>query len=182
MYLGSTIPINPLKVTASICLFLLIAHGSLYYLSQEIIIVQSKIEAHFGFYNGQKLKNSILVTVVPKGAAVNDEISLHGRLYDIVKTIESPDSIYCYGFEDESEQEANLRLASSFQHNNILGIKDFTSSAHHRQVLAVDQLYVCCTPFTSSLFVVPTIESQLHRVSFNAMVQEIITPPPELFS
>ena len=172
-----------MKFTASICLLLLIAHSSLFFLSQEIIIIKSKIDARFWSSEKEFNDKLKLVQVVQKGASIEDEMTFKGRLYDIVRTVEHQDSVYCYGIQDESEEEANASLASAFQsQDNLFSINDLAGSRHHAHVLSFDQYYIYHTqivcgklPFNYTQF------PESSKIYLSASLEHS-TPPPKVFS
>ena len=134
-------------------------------------------------YSADAINNSLLIKVVPKGTKIDDEVRIGRRLYDVVKQEEKNDSVYCFGIEDKSEEEADFQLALNFQQgDNGSGLNDLKSSAHHRILPIIDRFYTQqiltdLHNLTLELISYSTITFRYFQVSF-----DIITPPPELSS
>ncbi|GGB03911.1 hypothetical protein GCM10011511_29050 [Puia dinghuensis] len=120
-----------MKLTATILLFLLFSHGILYYLGQDIMLLESKIEAKL--IRREASQDLILIKAISKQAVPgdDDELSSNGKLYDVARKVVTRDSVYYYGIEDTREEEVSNSLTDHFQHDSpITGAPNWRSRIH----------------------------------------------------
>ncbi|MDP4266405.1 MAG: hypothetical protein Q8880_03100 [Bacteroidota bacterium] len=110
-----------------------------------------------------------------------NEFSIDGKMYDVVRKIDKGDSIYCYCINDEKEEslfanldehvKINLNNANSKNSNlkNILKIM--------MQEYLYDINYIDFVSFESNV-----VSFSYVNVKARKLFEDIITPPPNQFS
>lgn len=120
-----------MKLTATILLFLLLSHSVLYYLWQDLMLLESKIEA--SVIRREAGQDLILIKAISKQAVPgdDDEISFKGKLYDVARKVVTADSVYYYGIEDTQEESVTSSLTDHFQHDSpFTGSPNWKSRVH----------------------------------------------------
>ena len=153
----------------------------MYYVSQDVNLLQAKIEAA-SIRTGETQHDAlILLKVMAKMDADNEEeISINGKLYDITEKKIIQDSVYYYGIEDKKEQETINNVTDHFgSENSMLCQKSLQIKGQKINTSRAEDLF----KFTNSrLSIQPILTSSISckvLVKYCDGFLTIIIPPPQ---
>lgn len=123
-------------MTAVVC------QGILYYVSQDIRLLQAKLKSASRVWEIKKT-NLAPIKVMAKDEDLNqEEIFINGKLYDITEKKINKDSVYYYGFEDLKEQQVINEQSEYFgSDNSVLSHSSLELKGHKINISRIDELF-----------------------------------------